>query len=85
MKEHSDSDLVFYLQMYHDIDLAKWCLDNIRRHYPDSRLMLVSDGDPNPEYPVMAESFGAGSAAIWREQRWIDGRQNDRLVYAATS
>lgn len=59
MQEHSDSDLVFYLQVYHDIDLAKWCLANIRRHYPGSRLMLVSDGDPNLEYPVMAESFGA--------------------------
>lgn len=73
MQEHKDTDLVFYLQVYHDRKLAEWCLGNIRRHYPDSRIMVVSDGDPDPEYVPMTEKFRAEYHLGERLYPWQNG------------
>lgn len=43
---YKDADLTFSLRTYKDADRLHWCLDNLRRHYPRARVIVISDGDP---------------------------------------
>lgn len=54
-----DDEIVFYVQLYRDFELAWYCLARLRRIYPGSRICLVSDGDPDPRYPALARRFRA--------------------------
>jgi hypothetical protein len=54
-----DAAITFYLQVYNDFPDAKSCLQHIRRHYPRSRVILISDGDDDPRYAKLARKTGA--------------------------
>jgi LPS sulfotransferase NodH len=47
----------FYLQLYHDAELAKHCLQHVRNMYPYARVVLQSDGDNNPEYTDISKRY----------------------------
>jgi len=53
----TDNDLTFYLQVYRDLDRARWCLGNLRQHYNDSRVIVCSDGDPDPRFARLVDEF----------------------------
>lgn len=46
-ENYTDADLTFSMKIYNDIELGKWCLGNVRRSYPNARVIVISDGDPN--------------------------------------
>jgi len=54
-----DDQLCFYLNVHRDHDLAASCLRRLRRRYPAARVMVVSDGDDDPRYPLLARLHGA--------------------------
>ncbi len=72
-----DSDLTFYLQVYRDAREARWCLRNLRQHYPTANILIVSDGDNDPVWPRIARRFGARYVA---GQRLYDTEFGGRLV-----
>ena len=39
------------------MELADICLTNLRKHYSTSRVILVSDGDPNKSWESLAEKY----------------------------
>lgn len=47
----------FYLNVYQDVSLLPACLSQLRSVYPQSRLILRSDGDPNPEIEILAGKY----------------------------
>lgn len=51
------TDLTFYLNVYQDVDLLDGCLNQLRKVYPESRLIMRSDGDPNPAISDMAKKY----------------------------
>lgn len=53
----TDGDLTFYLQVYRDLARAHWCLTHLRRHYPASRVIVCSDGDPSPCFARLVDEF----------------------------
>jgi hypothetical protein len=52
-------EISFYMQLYHDLDRADWALGHLRKHYPTQRVILLSDGDDNPNYPQLAQKHNA--------------------------
>jgi hypothetical protein len=56
--KYSDSDITFYLQCYRDFYEAESCLTALRRHYEDSRVIMISDGDDDRRYSQLASQFG---------------------------
>jgi hypothetical protein len=56
--EYADADLTFYLQVYRDLTRAEWCLTQLRQHYPDARVIVVSDGDPDLKFAALVARFG---------------------------
>lgn len=58
-QSQSPSKITFYLQLYHDGDLARHTLRRLRQHYPDARVILLSDGDDNHTYHSLAAAFNA--------------------------
>jgi len=53
-----DGDITFFLNVYRDFALARRCLRRLRVHYPRSRVLVVSDGDRDPRYRVLASELG---------------------------
>jgi len=51
---YSDDDLTFFALVYRDYDATTACLKDLRKHYPSSRVILRSDGDPDPRFPMLA-------------------------------
>lgn len=47
----------FYLNVHKDVSLLSKCLSQLRSIYPQSRLILRSDGDPNPEIEILAAKY----------------------------
>lgn len=43
--DYKDTDITFHFRTYKDLDQAKWTFANIRRNFPQSRIMIISDGD----------------------------------------
>jgi hypothetical protein len=41
----ADRDIVWGLQVYNCVAQATWCLNRLRRQYPGSRIVVISDGD----------------------------------------
>lgn len=54
-----DERVTFYVQVYRDVDLARWCLGNFRKHWPVSRLLIISDGDDDPRWAELARDAAA--------------------------
>jgi hypothetical protein len=54
LTDYGDEDLTFFALTYKDHDAAAECLADLRRHYPRSRVVLRSDGDPDPRLPILA-------------------------------
>jgi len=54
-----DTELTFYLQVYRDPREARWCLTQLRRHYPKAQVLMISDGDDDPRWPRIAKRFNA--------------------------
>src|SRR4051794_3981297 len=52
-----DENLTFFALVYRDHDDVVGCLGDLRRHYPTSRVVLRSDGDPDPRLPALAGRF----------------------------
>lgn len=57
--QYDDGDLTFYLQVYRDYDYAAACLKQLRRIYPHSRVIIISDGDDDSRYAPLAERYQA--------------------------
>ena len=55
--DFDDRDLTWNLRVYKDYDDAKLCIEGLRRVYPTSRVVLVSDGDDDARWPQLAQSF----------------------------
>ena len=53
----AQTDLTFYLNVYYDVDLLLECLTQFRTVYPQSRLILRADGDPNPAIAEIAQEY----------------------------
>ena len=56
LTSYSDQDLTFFALAYQDYDATAECLTDLRKHYSTSRVILRSDGDPDPRLPLLAES-----------------------------
>lgn len=54
LTNYSDNDLTFCALVFQDYDATAQCLRDLRRHYPASRVILRSDGDPDPRFPILA-------------------------------
>jgi len=48
----TDHELTFYLNSRDDAHLLDDCLESLRAHYPDVRVIIRSDGDENPAIGV---------------------------------
>lgn len=55
--EFNDEDLTFFALTCRDHDAAAECLADLRKSYPASRVILRSDGDPDPRLPRLAETY----------------------------
>ena len=74
-------DLTFLLQVYHDFELAKVCVNNLRTHYPNSRLVIISDGDPDPRIKQLAsDRHGEYIAGEWLYGIESGGKMIQRML-----
>lgn len=53
-----EKDLTFYLCTHRDLELLEICLNSLRHSYPNSRAIVVSDGDRNPKIVTICDQFG---------------------------
>lgn len=51
-----DSDIAWAIPVYKSRQQLQWCLSHLRRHYPKSRVMLISEGDDD-KYDDIASDF----------------------------
>lgn len=54
LTNYSDDDLTFFALVFQNHDATAECLRDLRSHYPASRVILRSDGDPDPRLPILA-------------------------------
>lgn len=57
MSNAADDDLTFFALTYKNYDAAAECLRDLRTHYPVSRVIFRSDGDPDPRLPMLAADY----------------------------
>lgn len=57
--DFTDADVVFLMPVYRDADVAEKSLRRLRRVYPGSRLVILSDGDPEFPGAKLAAEFDA--------------------------
>jgi len=55
MTNYSDEDLTFFALTYKNYDATAECLTDLRKYYSKSRVILRSDGDPDPRFPILAQ------------------------------
>jgi len=55
----TQTDLTFYLNVYHDLDLLPDCLDQLRTVYPQSHVIIRSDGDSDPDIATIARTYNS--------------------------
>lgn len=55
--EYGDQDLTFFLNTYHDHEWTDRCLAALRRHYPQVRVIVRADGDPDPRNAQLAGRY----------------------------
>jgi hypothetical protein len=51
---YCDKDLTFFALVYKDYEATATCLKDLRKHYLSSRVILRSDGDEDPRFPLLA-------------------------------
>jgi hypothetical protein len=51
---YRDDDITFFAMVYKNYDATAECLRDLRKHYSSSRVILRSDGDPDPRFPILA-------------------------------
>lgn len=56
-RSYIDADLTFYLQVCRDYQRAEWCLENLRRHFTQSRVIVISDGDSDRRYAAFIDRY----------------------------
>nr|VFK67890.1 MAG: hypothetical protein BECKUNK1418G_GA0071005_11732 [Candidatus Kentron sp. UNK]VFK73174.1 MAG: hypothetical protein BECKUNK1418H_GA0071006_11702 [Candidatus Kentron sp. UNK] len=61
MLQPTQTDLAFYVNVYHDVDCLTECLTRLREIYPRSRLILRADGDLNPAIARIAQEYNGES------------------------
>lgn len=54
MINYREEDLTFFMLTYKNYEATVECLRDLRKHYTSSRVILRSDGDPDPRLPVLA-------------------------------
>lgn len=59
LADYRDEDLTFFALTYKDYEATAECLTDLRKHYPSSRVILRSDGDLDPRFPILAECHQA--------------------------
>ena len=57
LTNYSDHELTFFALTYRNYDAAAECLADLRKHYSASRVILRSDGDPDPRFPILAKQY----------------------------
>ncbi|HMG74029.1 MAG TPA: hypothetical protein VK582_11060 [Pyrinomonadaceae bacterium] len=55
LTNYCDDDLTFFALTYKNYDATAECLGDLRKHYAASRVILRSDGDPDPRFPILAQ------------------------------
>lgn len=65
---YTDNDLTFVMHVYRNGNLADWSLGNLRKHYPTSRVIVISDGDTDPLLDTFANKHG------------VEFQRTDRLI-----
>lgn len=55
LTDYRDEDLTFFALVYQNYDATAECLRDLRKHYPASRVILRSDGDLDPRFPILAK------------------------------
>lgn len=56
LTNYCDDDLSFFALTYKDYEATVECLRDLRKHYPVSRVIIRSDGDSDPRFPLLARS-----------------------------
>jgi hypothetical protein len=52
---YCDEDLTFFLLTYKNYEATVECVRDLRKYYSASRVILRSDGDPDPRFPILAK------------------------------
>lgn len=76
LTDYGDDDLTFFALTYQNYDAAAECLEDLRKHYPASRVVLRSDGDPDPRLPILARRHNVD----FREELRLFGIENGGAV-----
>ena len=76
LTNYCDDDLTFFALTYKNYDATALCLRDLRKHYPASRVILRSDGDPDPRFPILAEHNNVD----FREESRLFGIENGGAV-----
>jgi hypothetical protein len=69
---YRDEELTFLIQVHRDYRLARTSITDVRRVFPGVRLLLVSDGDDDPRWPVLA----ARARADYVRGDWLYGLEH---------
>lgn len=59
LTNYRDDDLTFFAMVYQNYNATAECLRDLRKHYPASRVILRSDGDPDPRFSILARHHRA--------------------------
>ncbi|MEJ7616716.1 MAG: hypothetical protein WKF30_07045 [Pyrinomonadaceae bacterium] len=81
--KYDDGDIAFYVQVFQDYSYAEACLKQLRRWYPKSRVIIISDGDDDPRYEQLAARYEADyslGTALYPVEN--GGRMNQRMLEA---
>lgn len=59
----------FYVEAWKNAELTRACVGYARVAYPEARIALFSDGDPDPAYRTIGEEHSA--EVIYGERLWV--------------
>lgn len=72
----ADSDVAWCLHVFNELEALRWCAAEIRRHYPGSRIAVISDGDDVDYEPIVAEY----ALSLIRGEHWRPTATGHRYV-----
>ncbi len=78
LTNYGDEDLTFFALTYKNYDATAQCLEDLRKHYSTSRVILRSDGDRDPRLPTLA----ARNEIDFREESRLFGIEHGGSVIA---
>jgi hypothetical protein len=55
LSNYRDDNVTFFALTYKNYDATAECLGDLRKHYSTSRVILRSDGDSDPRFPILAK------------------------------